>query len=300
VANDPAVLLAPEALAWLRGLAAEHRHGERDRLGSANLIDVAARRRGAAAATSGRTASLSRDLRQGPNTRKDGAPSFELEVHWTDGPIGMASDHVELDCHGRVNTHLDGLNHISVDGTFASGWAAPGGGDGPEISDFRDGLVTRGVYVDVPAGRGTSWVDPAEPVTADDIERSLVRGGITFEPGDALLLDMGRDRFEAAGASDPDGRISGLGRSGAEWVADHGVSLLCWDFLDAMHPDEPLITGHGLIWAIGLLLVDNCDFGRLRAALAAEAGHPPVGLLVVSPLPIEGGTGSNVNPLVLL
>ena len=52
-----------------------------------------------------------------------------------------------------------------------------------------------------------------------------------------------------------------------------------------------------LNWAIGLVLVDNCDHSRLRAGLAPGQA---TGALVVSPLPIDGATGNNVNPLVLL
>ena len=79
-------------------------------------------------------------------------------------------------------------------------------------------------------------------------------------------------------------------------IAEHGVSIVCWDFLDAFHPDEPLAPVHMLNWAIGLVLVDNCDFGRLRAAGGAPGS---TGALVVAPLPIEGATGNNVNPLLL-
>ncbi|HZP28938.1 MAG TPA: hypothetical protein VFC99_08295, partial [Acidimicrobiia bacterium] len=84
---------------------------------------------------------------------------------------------------------------------------------------------------------------------------------------------------------------------GARWIATHGVSLLCWDFMDAFHPGEPLAAVHMLIWAIGLVLVDNCDHSRLRDTLAPEQA---TGALVVGPLPIAGATGNNVNPIVLL
>jgi kynurenine formamidase len=120
---------------------------------------------------------------------------------------------------------------------------------------------------------------------------------VTFEPGDALLLDMGRDRYEAAGNSWQPDHNPGIGANGARWIVDHGVSVLCWDFLDAFHADEPLAPVHLLNWATGLVLVDNCDHSRLRAALA-DGGS--TGALVIGPLPIDGGTGNNVNPIVLL
>jgi hypothetical protein len=52
-----------------------------------------------------------------------------------------------------------------------------------------------------------------------------------------------------------------------------------------------------LTWAIGLLLVDNCDFGELRAAIGP--GTRVAGTVVVAPLVIEGANGVNLNPLIL-
>src|SRR5262249_35969440 len=85
------------------------------------------------------------------------------------------------------------------------------------------------------------------------------RGDITLARGDALCLDLGRDRFEAAGftwSPAPYGLRPGVGSSAAIWLAGHEFSLLCWDMMDAIHPDEP-VGGpvHPLMWAIGLLLI---------------------------------------------
>lgn len=308
--SDAAAVLPADYLAWIRQLASEHRYGPGDTRGSANLIDATARARGLAAATTGASVGLARPLGAGTSRRGDGHQQFHVEVFYTDGPIGMGSDHVELDCHGIVNTHIDWLNHIAVDGTFYGGRPVPGaagagreegdpspGDEEPSLMELTEGLVTRAVHVDVPALRGTPWVDPDRPVTAEDLDGALRRAGVTFEAGDALLLDMGRDRFEAAGHRLPAEVQPGIGASGARWIAEHEVSLLCWDFLDSNHPAEPLAAVHMLNWAIGLLLVDNCDHQRVRAALGPDRA---TAALVVNPLPIAGATGGNVNPIVIL
>jgi kynurenine formamidase len=213
----------------------------------------------------------------------------------------MGGDRVVIECHGRDNTHLDALNHIGVDGTWYGEWSVDDR-DAPSVLDLaHHGLVTRGVVVDVPAVRGAEWADARQPVTADDIERALSSSGTAFERGDALLLYMGRDRFEAAGnvltgQRDPT-VVPGVGRSAAEWIADNGVSILCWDFLDSNHPDEPFVCVHLLLWAIGLVLVDNCELSA-AASWSRDAGRS-TGALVVSPLAIPGGTGSLVHPLLL-
>src|SRR6202034_4342637 len=125
-------------------------------------------------------------------------------------------------------------------------------------------LFTRAVLVDIPSVRGTDWVDPSVPVSGDDIDGALAASKTKFEPGDALLLYMGRDRFEKAGGHmdlATDEPTPGAGASAAHWVAEHDVSLVCWDFLDAVAPSEPVFQLHLLIFAIGLLLVDNSDLG---------------------------------------
>ncbi|TML09292.1 MAG: cyclase family protein [Actinobacteria bacterium] len=259
---------------WLTALAARQRFGVRDRLGTANYIDDLARIRAAESIVSGEPVSLARPMRPSPSPRGDDRPGFSVEVFYTDGPIGMGSDHVELDCHGRANTHLDALNHISIGGH----------------------------WFDVPKVRGTPWADADAPVDGRDIETALQQAGVTFAAGDALLLYMGRDRYEAEGNSFDGLReghtMPGVGRTAAEWIADNHVSMLCWDFLDSSHPSQPFVCVHRLIWAIGLLLVDNCELGA--AARAASANSTAVGGLIVAPLAIPGGTGCSVRPLWLL
>ena len=279
--------------AWVRSLTDEARFGPDDRLGTANHIDAAARRRAAAAVQAGHALSLARPLVDVDSGRDRHA--FALEVFVNEGDIGFAMDRVELMCHGLVNTHLDALNHISLDGRFYAGRRA---GD-PELSSMADlahhGLLTRGVLADIPRSRGQDWVAVDEPVTGDDIERAL--GGTVFEPGDALLLYMGRDRYEAAGQGAGPVR-PGVGRSGAEWIVEHDVSLVCWDFLDAGDEREPHLCVHRLICAVGLLLVDNCELSGAAAA-AHDAGRM-TGALAVAPIAIPGGTGCNVTPILVL
>lgn len=284
---------------WLLELGARRPFGPRDRIGTANHIDAAARARAAAATQRGRCAALARPLVPQPSPRNDGKPGFSVEVFYTDGPIGMGSDHVEYDCHGVTNTHIDAINHIALERTWYCGWDVDDP-DGPSVAHLAaHGLFTRGVVVDVPRLRGTDWADPAEPVGAADFDRALAEGGVTFEPGDALLVYMGRDRFEAAGhdysGTRAGGPVPGIGRDGAEWIVEHGVSLVCWDFLDSNHPAHPAAAVHLLIWAIGLILVDNCDLGAV-AALTRDTGSI-VGALDVAPLAVPGGTGCLVHPV---
>jgi kynurenine formamidase len=294
-----------DCLEWMREVAARRRFGDKDRRGTAHLIDARAQARALAAMSSGTAVSLARPLVPTQSVRGDGRPGFAMKSFCGRmGHLDVGTDHVELDCHGSTATHLDGLNHVGLDGTWYSGWPLEEM-DACSVEEFATSpIFTRAVLADIPSARQTEWVAADEPVTGADIDAALRAVDVAFEPGDALLLYMGRDRYESVhgnyapyepGAPE---RAPGIGRHGAEWVLDHDVSVLAWDFQDAHHPDEPPVSVHGLIWATGQLIVDNSDFSRLVPRARETKQH--VGALVLASLFIPGATGSVVNPLVVL
>jgi kynurenine formamidase len=288
---------------WIRALAASHPFGVDDRRGTANLIDAAARARAAACIRTGDSVSLARPLLGGDYNTTAERPGFRHETWYRPAPdgTGWGQDHLVLNPHGLQNTHLDALSHVAVDGTFYGGRPVTDAEQGSADVLAPDGLVTRAVYVDIPHHRGTDWAE--RPVDRADIDAALADAGLVLEPGDALCLDMGRDRFEAAtghilgGPETEQDAGGGLSADGARWVAEHRVSILAWDMLDSREAKAAHASAHILTWAIGLLLLDNCDFAALRDAHGP--GTKVAGALVVAPLAVEGANGVNLNPLVL-
>jgi kynurenine formamidase len=232
-----------------------------------------------------------------------GRPPFALEVDVLDNnALTIGTDRIAVDCHGLGVTHLDGVNHFGVEGRWYGGVDARAAG--PSIGDWaRLGIVTRGIFLDIPGSRGEDWVAIDSPVGAADLERALAASGATIEPGDALIVYMGRERYEPERgplkpiAASPEGR-PGIGKEGAQWIAERPVAAVLWDMLDAYNSDEEPFSVHFLIWALGLALVDNCDLGAVRSTLASRPEK--TGLLVVAPLNIPGATGSVVNPLLVI
>lgn len=288
---------------WIRELAARRRFGRHDRLGTVNHIDDAARARAAQVMRTGGAASLARPLASGRSVRGDDRPGYSMEL-FHDGSLStgvaemaISSEHIEIDCHGLNITHLDALNHIAIGDEWYGGWPV-GSSESASVEHLAEAaIVTRAIRVDVPKLRGTPWVEPGAPVTGDDFEAALEIAGVTFEPGDALIIDMGRDRFHAADQKwfPPGEPRPGVGADGARWIAEKDVSLICWDFIDAPVGGEFNLPVHALNWAIGLVLVDNCDFSALRDRDDA----PMVGALTVAPLRAVGATGCAVNPLFI-
>lgn len=288
---------------WMRE-AAENRPYPADNLrGTLNLIDGTAAARAAAAVRTGRSVSLARPVRGDDATTREGSVPFAHELEYVEAPdgVGWGLSHVQFDPHGLQNTHLDALNHVAIGGTFYGGRPADSPVQGSIDVLAGSGVFVRAVYVDLPLLRGEDWA--ARPVTGEDLDRALDAAGLTFEAGDALCLDMGRDRFEAAagrmlgGPESDEDAGGGLGESGARWVADHGVSVLAWDMLDSRDAKADHATAHILGWAIGLPLVDNCDFAALRQEIGR--GTAIAGALVLAPIAVPGANGMNLNPLIL-
>lgn len=294
--------------AWLRELAQRHAaepgHG-RGCPGTLRHITPEARLRGAASVVQGGCVSLSRTVAAGGTVRPgEQRPSVSIETFVETRAPGMfvGSDRVELDCHGVVNTHLDGLNHIGMAGQWHDGSPCddPSTASAGALMAGTDGIATRVICLDFATGTEQGWA--RRPIGAAELERALEATGIGVEPGDALMVYMGRDVCEAAGhtydllGGDPQ-VDPGISRSGGEWIAEHRISVLCWDFLDAAGPGPVRLPVHAISWAVGLMLIDNCDLGP--AARALRAAGRSTGLLSVGPLRTPGATGSMVNPVVL-
>lgn len=278
---------------WARDLRAAVGDADPERLGTVRHIDDAARERGFDSIVQRRPFALGRV------PEPDEGWNVELEAHDHGAFVGI-SDNLMIACHGTKLTHIDGLNHVGADD-----WYAAPGDDGPTaLSQWADArILTRGVLVDIPDLRGTDWVAVDEPVTGEEIEQSLASTGTRFESGDSLLIYMGRDRFESTGGvykstvAASNGR-SGVGVSAVQWIADNKVAVLNWDFMDARNSDGAhAFAGHMLVWAIGLVLVDNSHLAGVAENARATNHH--VGMYSVSFPAFSKVSGLAVNPLFI-
>jgi kynurenine formamidase len=293
--------MSDRVLAWAQSVASSQTAVD-PRLGSLRLVDTAARLRGLQAVEAGQALALGRPLTGGGSQSYSytGRPAVELQVDIADnGDLTVGSDRLAIDCHGFGITHVDALSHIGVRGRWHGG--VDDSETRPSIANLaRVGIFTRAILLDIPAVRGTDYVEIETPVTAADLQRALAAARTAIEPGDALMLYMGRDRWERdrgplkPTSDSPEGR-PGVGLDGGRWIGEQPISALAWDMGDAYNSEEGPLCVHLLIWAKGLVLVDNCDLAGVRQALAGR--RTMAGLLVVTPLNVPGATGSAVNPL---
>jgi kynurenine formamidase len=293
-----------EVLSYLREKRNWNRWGADDQVGAVNLITAAKRVAAARLVRTGRAVSLSRDF---PKTPGPGNPTPGQHFMKTvpRGSGGFAADFYGSYYHGWAFTHLDALCHTWDEAGMWNGKdpAQEIGFDGARwggVEHWRQGIVTRGILLDVPAHRGRPFVAQEQPVHGWELAEIAKARGLTLEPGDAVCVYSGREAWQAAHPDrvyGPDPR-PGLHVSCLPFLRDHDLAVLVWDMMDlAPNGYELPWAVHGAIFAYGVALLDNALLEPLARACAEEQRWEF--MLTIAPLPVVGGTGSPANPLAL-
>jgi len=224
------------------------------------------------------------------------------------GPgLSFSMDRIAMNIHGNADSHIDALCHVMFDGTLYNGVAADtvteNGAAELSIAVAADGIVGRGVLLDVPRSRGVRWLEPGDCVTADDLLAAEADQGVEVGRGDIVCVRVGhRQRRTERGPWDAARARAGLHPSVLPILAERQIGALGSDGNNDTAPsavagvDFPV---HVLaINALGLHLLDYLEFTELARACAA-AGRWSF-LCVIAPLRLPTGTGSPVNPIAVL
>jgi kynurenine formamidase len=215
-------------------------------------------------------------------------------------------DYFAIAPHGFATSHIDALCHIFHEGKLYNGYpiervTAHGALD-LGIHELKDGVVGRGVLLDVPRSRGVAYLEPGEAIFPDDLERAEAECGVRVEEGDLLLVQTGRwDCRDERGPWDVREGLAGLDASCLPWLRERGVAALGSDGVSDVMPSR--VEGVALpihtvaIVAMGLHLLDNLELRPLARACAEEGRWDF--LLTVAPLVLRRGTASPVNPIAL-
>jgi len=266
------------------------RWGANDQVGAINLITAEKRASAAKLVRNGRTVSLSRIFEP---------PQHFMQKTALDGGGGYVMDYLGFIYHGSTVTHIDALCHIwDQDGMWQGRdpdiEITTGGASFADITHWSEGIITKGVLIDVPRHRGEPHVTSERPVHGSELEEIVQEQRVTVEPGDALLVYSG---WESHSRSGDDGG-PGLHPSCAEFIRDHDVALLGWDLMDATEESASLPWPvHGVLFNFGVALLDNARLEPIAAACAEEGRYEFMFMLL--PLNVARGTGSPANPVAM-
>ncbi len=225
------------------------------------------------------------------------------------GPPGYASlDFFAIAPHGMAFTHLDALCHVFWQGQMYNGFSEREvgrfGARRCAIDVTRDGIMSRGVLLDIPRVRNVEWLEPREPIYPEDLDAADKLGNLRVSEGDVLLIRTGRHKRRAAkGPWDPRREgLPGLDASCLEWLHERRIAVLGCDAVSDIAP-SPYGAEMGLPIHVGTLviqgihLIDNADLEALSNACAKHGRYEF--LFSMAPLILERGTASPVNPLAL-
>jgi kynurenine formamidase len=281
------------------------RWGPDDQYGALNLIDDAKRKRAAGLVQTGQAISLSRDIPTEPGRGNPFPAQHYLKTMSKGDRAGAAFDYLGVLFHGLGCTHVDALCHMWDEEGMWNGRDATheitfDGARWGGIQHWRNGIVTRGILLDVPGFRGCDYVVQDRPIHGWELADVCERQGTIPEPGDALIVYGGRERFDAENQRWGSSRDRpGVHASCLEFLRDADCSTLIWDMMDLIPFGYDLpFTVHGAIFAYGMAHVDNAYLGELAAACRSQGRYEF--MVSIAPLPIVGGTGSPVNPIAIL
>lgn len=221
--------------------------------------------------------------------------------------LAFSMDRIEMNVHGNVDSHIDALCHVSFDGELYNEVPANtitvSGASELSIGLATDGIVGRGVLLDVPRSRRVPWLEPGDYVTADDVLAAERNQGVQADRGDILLVRVGhRQRRKERGPWDTAATRAGLHPGVMPLLAERQIAVLGSDGNSDTAPslaDGVNYPVHVLaINALGLMLMDYLQFEGL-VRICEQTGRWSF-LCIIAPLRLPTATGSPVNPIAVL
>ncbi len=278
---------------WMTELSNWGRWGDEDQLGALNLITPAKRVAAAGLVETGTVVSMARAMTVERLDEPDQASAnrppvlvgsvrnvFDMN---TEG--GYFWERYEIEYHGSAVSHLDALCHVAYEGKVYNGRnfedvaSTADGCTEFGVANVQDGLVTRGVLIDM----------PGKAVRRQDIEAWETETGISISAGDALFLRTGRDV----------GQMGGYHPSLIPFFKERDIALLGADVPQEGGVVEgvPVPVHFFALVALGVHLFDNLGLEAL-AQTASELNRWEF-MFMASPHVVPNGAGSAINPLAV-
>jgi len=289
------------------------RWGPDDEHGTLNHITPDHVRAAAALVRSGRSVSLAIPINTvaGPDNPH---PAIHYMVQGHDIPSDLGEPRLCLDylgcaCHGDCHTHIDALCHISYKGKLYNGKpVASVTSQGPTFQDitaYAQGIVGRGVLLDISRLRGIKWLEPGVAVMPEELEATEKAEGVRLGEGDILVFRTGhhRRRLELGpwnNGYDGEGK-AGLHPTAMRLLYERKVAAFLPDGDGEAVPSN--VEGvaypiHALqIAAMGMACADSLQLEELVQVCEEEQRWEF--MVVAAPLRLGRGTGSLFNPIAI-
>jgi kynurenine formamidase len=307
----------PEVISYLKTQSNWGRWGAEDELGTINLITPAKRAAAARLVRDGVAVTGARPIVTDitPDT------TFQVMRFMVDSGEGRdtasaerlrarrgAGEFIGMVFHGYTVTHIDTPAHFFWEGKLYNGRScnlitSREGATVEAVELLHDGVVSRGVLLDVARTRGVRWLEPGEGVMPEDLEAAERAAGVRVEAGDILVVRTGYYARRLAEGPAPPLHAGSPGPHAAllPWLKERGVAVLGSDTHNDVTPTPYPALGSpfhiGALVGLGLWLIDNMNLEDIATA-CADRGRWEF-MLTLAPLRLRNVTGSPVNPIAL-
>ena len=306
-----------EVVGYLKTVSNWGRWGSDEQLGTINLITPAKRVAAARLVRDGVGVTCARPI----STEITAETTFQPLRFMVDSGEGRdtapperllarrgASEFIGMVFHGYAITHVDTPAHFFWDGRIYNGRScnlitAREGATVEAVELLHDGVVSRGVLLDVARTRGVRWLERGEGVMPEDLEAAERASGVRVEEGDILLVRTGNYARRAVDGPVNPTEAGSPGPHAAllPWLHARGVAMWGSDTHNDVTPTPYPALGHpfhiGALVGLGLWLIDNMNLEDVAEGCRTRERWEF--MLTVAPLRLRAVTGSPVNPIAL-
>jgi kynurenine formamidase len=217
---------------------------------------------------------------------------------------------------GQVGTQLDAFAHQIYGGEYYNCITNHdmSFGDGGATNDLTAGarqgfphlgvekipdIMTRGVLIDVAGSKGVDMLQGGYVITADDLQQALAKEKVKLEAGDAVMIHTGWGKLYNVKDKDKYLKSSpGIGIDAGKWLIEQNPMLVGTDTCCVEvrpYPEQKMnLPIHAMFLIVyGVYLVENLKLEQMAAERAYETAY------IMTPLKIEGGTGSTIAPIAV-
>ena len=305
---------------WGRRYSNWGRWGKDDERGTLNFITPARVLEACALPRSGRVISCALPFDQhGPQTGfagrhnpvhsmlADGGDALAGAQDFLPGGFNYADDAIQMPL--QCGTQWDALSHVFYDGRMYNDrdvkLVTSQGARANAIERIADGVVGRGVLLDLPRFLKRPWLDDGTRIRPEDLDACAEAFGVAVGSGDILLVRTGmmtRCLEQKSWKGYCGGPAPGLSIHCARWLFEREIAAVATDTWGVeVRPNETPDCFQPLhmisLRNTGLLLGEIFQLDALARACAEDGRYEF--LFTAPPLPITGAVGSPINPLAI-
>lgn len=209
----------------------------------------------------------------------------------------------------QSGTQWDALSHVVYDGKIYNGYGADQvsskGAIKNDVTNAANGMVGRGVLLDLPRTLGVDWLEPGRAIGADELAQAERQSGTSVGDADFVFVRTGamaKVRAEGGWNDYAGGHAPGLGLASVPWIGDKQIAAIATDTWgmevlpnetpDVFQPLHIILIAH-----MGLWVGEIFDLEALADDCARDGRYEF--LFCGPPLPFTNAVGSPLNPTAI-